>query len=52
MFFGGDWPVCLLGATLREWMDTLAEIVAERPADEQRKLWHDNAVRHYSLAAR
>lgn len=47
--FGGDWPVCLQGATLREWIDTLGEIVAERPADERRKLWHDNAVRLYSL---
>ena len=50
VFFGGDWPVCLMGATLREWIDTLTEIVAERPADQRRKLWHDNAVRLYSLA--
>ena len=47
--FGGDWPVCLLGATLREWIDTLAEIVAERRSSDQRKLWHDNAVLFYSL---
>ncbi len=50
--FGGDWPVCLLGASLREWIDTLADIISNRKAVEQRKLWHDNAVRLYSLAAR
>ncbi len=47
--FGGDWPVCLRGATYRQWVLTLREIVAERPATDQRKLWHDNAVRFYGL---
>jgi L-fuconolactonase len=49
--FGGDWPVCLLGAPLRDWIDALKSIVASRPAEEQRKLWHANAVRVYGLAA-
>jgi predicted TIM-barrel fold metal-dependent hydrolase len=47
--FGGDWPVCLRGATYRRWVLTLREIVAERPVADQRKLWHDNAVRFYGL---
>ncbi len=49
--FGGDWPVCLRGATYRQWVLTLREIVAPRPLADQRKLWHDNAVRFYGLDA-
>jgi L-fuconolactonase len=49
--FGGDWPVCLLGATFRQWVEALRQIVARRPADEQRKLWSENARRLYRLDA-
>jgi len=48
--FGGDWPVCLLGGPLRQWVDALAAIIAERPEMEQRKLWSENAIREYKLA--
>lgn len=47
--FGSDWPVCLLGAKLREWVDALGQIVAERPAEQQKKLWQTNAERFYAL---
>ena len=47
--FGSDWPVCLLGATLRQWTDALGQIIAERPAEQQRKLWQTNAGQFYSL---
>ncbi len=50
VMFGGDWPVCLLGASYREWVETLREIVRDRPLEERRKLFHDNAVRFYGLA--
>src|SRR5207247_639612 len=49
VMFGGDWPVCTLAATYRQWVDALKAIVRNRPADEQRKLFHDNAVRFYGL---
>jgi L-fuconolactonase len=49
VIFGGDWPVCLMGAKLAEWVAALRTIIAERPADEQRKLLHDNAVALYRL---
>lgn len=49
--FGSDWPVCTRGATLRQWVEALKEIVCTRPAAEQRKLFHDNAVRFYGLEA-
>jgi predicted TIM-barrel fold metal-dependent hydrolase len=47
--FGSDWPVCLRGASYRQWVDALRAIVAERPLADQRRLWHDNAVRFYGL---
>lgn len=50
VMFAGDWPVCTTRATFRQWLDTLKTIVRERPADEQRRLFHDNAVRVYGLA--
>lgn len=50
--FGGDWPVCNLGAdtSLRAWVEALKEIVAARSPSEQRKLFHDNGVNIYRLA--
>jgi L-fuconolactonase len=47
--FGSDWPVCLMGAPLRAWVDALAEIIADRPAEQREKLWHANARKFYSL---
>ena len=49
VMFGGDWPVCTTTATYRQWVEALKSIVRERPAEEQRKLFHDNAVRLYGL---
>jgi predicted TIM-barrel fold metal-dependent hydrolase len=48
--FAGDWPVCTKGAPLREWVKALKEIVRNRPEAEQRKLFHDNAVKFYGLS--
>ena len=47
--FGGDWPICLKRAALREWIDALAQIVSSRPKDEQAKLWAENARKFYRL---
>ena len=47
--FGGDWPVCLLGAKLDRWIGFLSEIISTRPALDQEKLWSRNAAKHYSL---
>jgi L-fuconolactonase len=51
VIFGSDWPVCLNGAPLREWVAALKQVIASRPAAEQRQLLHDNAVRFYGLKA-
>jgi L-fuconolactonase len=48
--FGGDWPVCTLAATYREWVSALQSIVANRPHADQKKLFHDNAIRVYRLS--
>ncbi len=47
--FGSDWPVCTLVASLREWVEALRQIVANRPVELQRKLFYENAVRFYGL---
>jgi L-fuconolactonase len=47
--FGSDWPVCLNGAPLREWVAALKQIIANRPAGEQRQLLRENAVKFYGL---
>jgi predicted TIM-barrel fold metal-dependent hydrolase len=49
VMFGGDWPVCTKTATFKQWFEALASIVRGRSAEEQRKLFHDNAVRFYGL---
>jgi predicted TIM-barrel fold metal-dependent hydrolase len=47
--FGGDWPVCLLGGTYGEWVKTLRQIATKRSKADQKKLFHDNAIRIYRL---
>jgi predicted TIM-barrel fold metal-dependent hydrolase len=49
VMFGGDWPVCTLRATYRQWVEALRNIVRNRSAEQQRKLFHDNAVAFYGL---
>lgn len=50
VFFGGDWPVCTLKSSYAQWVSALKEIVKDRPAAFQKKLFHDNAVKFYGLA--
>ena len=49
VMFGGDWPVCNLTSSFRGWVETLNEIVKDRPSDEKHKLFHENAKRFYGL---
>lgn len=49
VMFGGDWPVCTLAASYRQWVEALKAIVHNRKEEEQRKLFHDNAERFYGL---
>lgn len=47
--FASDWPVCTLTASLKEWVDALRWIVRVLSPADQRKLFHDNAVKFYGL---
>ena len=49
VMFGGDWPVCKLGASFAQWVNALKEIVDVRPMADQKKLFHDNARALYGL---
>jgi L-fuconolactonase len=49
VIFGGDWPVCTLGAPLGAWVGALREVVRNRPLPDQRKLFHENAAVAYRL---
>lgn len=49
VMFAGDWPVCKMGASFAQWVKGLKQIVSSRPAAEQKKLFHDNAVAFYSI---
>jgi L-fuconolactonase len=42
--------VCTTVATLVEWVNALQAVVRDWPAEQQRKLFHDNAVRVYGLS--
>lgn len=47
--FGGDWPVCKLGASYAQWVRGLKEIVSQRPHDEQLRLFAKNAEQFYKV---
>ncbi len=47
--FGGDWPVVTRAVSYSDWLTVLREIVAGRPAAEQKKLFSENAGRVYNL---
>jgi predicted TIM-barrel fold metal-dependent hydrolase len=49
VMFASDWPVCTLGAPLKDWVNALKQIVKDRPAEQQKKLFHDNAAKFYGI---
>ncbi len=49
LVFGSDWPVCKLGASLKQWTLALGEIVAPWSEKRQEKLWNRNAKWVYKL---
>jgi predicted TIM-barrel fold metal-dependent hydrolase len=49
VMFGSDWPVCTLSASFRQWIDALLSLIRNAGETNQRKLFHDNAVRIYRL---
>ncbi len=51
VMFGGDWPVCTLAATYKQWVEALKTIVKDRKLEEQKKLFAENAIKFYGLPA-
>jgi len=49
VMFGSDWPVCTLSATYKQWVNTLESLTRSAGESNQKKLFHDNAVRVYRL---
>lgn len=49
VMFGSDWPVCTLAASLKQWAETLMDLTRGAGEENQRKLFHANAERAYSL---
>ena len=49
VIFGGDWPVCTLGASYQEWASALRQIISVRSEIDQRKLLSANAEALYGL---
>jgi len=47
--FASDWPWCLKGMQLSSWVSLLKDIVKDRPTEDQKKLFHKNAIRHYKI---
>ncbi|MEX0794661.1 MAG: amidohydrolase family protein [Pirellulaceae bacterium] len=47
--FGSDWPVCKLGASLKEWVTALRTILEDFPEETRDKLLYANAQRLYRL---
>src|SRR5215470_12813801 len=49
VMFGSDWPVCSLAASFKQWVETLSLLTQDAGAENQRKLFYENAVRIYRL---
>jgi predicted TIM-barrel fold metal-dependent hydrolase len=47
--WGGDWPVCTLGASLSRWVEATRQLTAHLTPDDQARLFHRNAERLYRL---
>ncbi len=49
VLFGGDWPVCTLNGTLKQWVDSLDEVLRHEDENKLNKLFSENAQRIYRL---
>ncbi len=49
VMFASDWPVCLKSMEMQNWVNILKRIVMKRPYEDQKKLFHDNAIKYYDI---
>ena len=52
LVWGGDWPVCNLATSLRQWVSVSRELVRDAAEADQRRFFHENAQRIYGLKNR
>ena len=50
VMFGSDWPVCTLSASFHQWVEVLLLLTRSAGEANQKKLFHDNAIRVYRLS--
>jgi predicted TIM-barrel fold metal-dependent hydrolase len=50
VLFGSDWPVCTLSASFAQWVNSLRALTQAAGELNQKKLFHDNAIRVYGLS--
>ena len=51
MVFGSDWPVSVLAASYERVVEAAERLTAHCSSDDRRAIFHESAVRLYSLAA-
>jgi L-fuconolactonase len=51
VMFGGDWPVLLMAAPYRRWVETLDALTEDLLHEQRVQLWAANARRFYRLPA-
>lgn len=49
LVWGGDWPVCTLGAPLARWVETTHALTANASGIQRELLYHKNAERLYRI---
>jgi L-fuconolactonase len=49
IMFGGDWPVLNLASRYPDWVALVDRVTAGVAGADLRKLYRDNAIRHYRL---
>jgi predicted TIM-barrel fold metal-dependent hydrolase len=51
LVWGGDWPVCTLAATLKQWVQATDALFASATPEQRAKVFRRNAERIYHLGA-
>lgn len=49
VMFAADWPVCNNTSSFRGWVAALRWILRNSSAEDQRRIFHDNAMHYYGL---
>lgn len=49
VMFASDWPWCLKSMGIEPWVNILKTVVKNRPYREQKRLFHDNAIKFYTI---